>query len=239
MGALAAAAILSTAALTGTAVAKDELTYSFTFQGTSDYMFRGFSYTEGKPAVQNYTEFGYNIFYAAIWASRVDYLEVYGPWEFDVFLGARPKTGPITWDLGVWYYMFGSKDPVLGTGDLDYVELKLGASINPIENLTLSLTGYYTPDQDLAVVDTKTLEGAANYVLPQVGIFTPTVGGVLGWAGSDTDAFFLGEKDYWYWNSGVRLDVEKFFMDFRYWDTTVNHDFADARFVFTAGVTVP
>lgn len=233
------AAVALALAGTGIVQAEDELTYSFTFQGASDYIFRGLSYTEGRPALQNYTEFDYSIFYAAIWASRVDYLEVYGPWEFDVFLGARPVTGPITWDVGVWYYMYGSQDYSLGSDDLDYVELKLGASIAPVKNMTLSLTGYYTPDQDLAVVETKTIEGAVSYELPKAGIFTPTVGGVLGWAGSGADGFWLGEKDYWYWNTGVKLSVEKFFMDLRYWDTTIDHESADARFVFTAGVTVP
>lgn len=219
--------------------ADDKLTYSFTPQGTSDYIFRGLSYSSEQPAVQTYVEVNYNIFYAAFWTSRTDYLGVYGPWEFDTFLGARPVTGPITWDVGVWWYNFGSKDPVLTSGDLDYFEFKLGASITPVENVTLNVTGYYTPDQDLAVVDTKTIEGSLSYVLPQVGQFTPTLSGLVGWAGSDTDGFFLGKKDYVYWNGGVKLNVEKFFMDFRYWDTTIGHDFADERFVFTAGVSLP
>ena len=237
--ALATAAMLTASVWTYNAHAGDELTYSVTLQGTNDYIFRGLSYTEEKPAAQTYTEVGYGIFYGAIWASRADYLGVYGSWEFDVFLGARPVTGPITWDLGVWYYMFGSKDTTLHSSDLDYTEFKLGASINPVKNLTLSITGYYTPEQDVAVVETETVESAASFVLPQFGIFIPTVSGVLGWSGSDTNGYWLGEEDYGYWNAGLRLGVEKFFMDFRYWDTTIEHDSADARFVFTAGVTLP
>jgi hypothetical protein len=50
-----------------------------------------------------------------------------------------------------------------------------------------------------------------------------------------------------YWNAGLSLTVEKFTMDFRYWDTDINNGgsvFAlpgldDERFVFTAKVTLP
>jgi len=224
---------------TSAANAEDKLTYYFTPQATSDYIFRGLSYSDEKPAAQAYLEVDYNIFYAAFWASRVEYLGVYGPWEFDAFLGARPVTGAITWDVGVWWYNYGSKDAFLNSSDLDYFEFKLGASITPITNLTLNVTGYYTPDQDLAVVETKTIEGSLSYTLPQVGLFVPTVSGLVGWAGGDTAGFFLGEKDYVYWNGGLKLTVEKFFMDFRYWDTTIDHDLADERFVATVGVSLP
>jgi len=237
--ALAGAAALSLMAFAPAAEAKDELTYALTLQATSDYMFRGLSYTEGQPALQAYGEVNYNIFYAAFWASRTDYLDVYGPWEFDVFLGARPTTGPINWDVGVWYYMFGSQDAFLDTGDLAYFEFKLGASFNPVDNVTLGVIGYYTPDQDLAVAETKTIEGSVSINLPKVGIFDPVLGGVLGWSGADTNGFFLGKKEYTYWNAGMKLNVEKFFMDFRYWDTTIDSSLADSRFVFSVGVNLP
>jgi hypothetical protein len=49
---------------------------------------------------------------------------------------------------------------------------------------------------------------------------------------------------YTYWNAGLKLTVEKYFMDFRYWDTDISssdpvHGVADSRFVFSAGVTLP
>jgi len=50
---------------------------------------------------------------------------------------------------------------------------------------------------------------------------------------------FLGEKDYTYWNAGLKLAVDKYFMDFRYWDTNIDNTLSDSRFVFSAGVTLP
>lgn len=53
-----------------------------------------------------------------------------------------------------------------------------------------------------------------------------------------------GTDAYTYWNAGVKLTVDKYFMDFRYWDTSISkqddpNGYADARFVFQAGVNLP
>ena len=239
LGSIAAVA-LALASLTAPARATDDkLTFVLAPQATSDYIFRGLSYSNEKPTLQAYGEVGYNIFYAGFWASGNDYIGTLGPWELDGFIGARPVTGGVSWDVAVWWYNFGSRDPALGRSDLDYVEFKLGASISPVTNLTLGLTGYYTPDQDLAMTESTTVEGTMSYVLPQVGVFVPTLSGLLGWTGGNTDGFFLGEKEYAYWNAGVKLGIEKLFMDFRYWDTNIDNDLADTRFVFTVGINLP
>lgn len=226
-------------AMTASARAEDKLTYTFTMTAVSDYIFRGISYNDEKPTVQPNLELGYGIFYAGAWGTHIDFADIYGPWEVDYYVGVRPTTGPINWDFTAFYYTYGSRDPSLSTGDLSYLELKAAASTSPIENLTVGVTGYYTPDQDLAVVDTKTIEGNASYVLPTVGVFAPTLSGLVGWTQAEVEGFFLGKKDYTYWNAGLKVSVEKFFMDFRYWDTTIQNDLADERFVFSAGVSLP
>ncbi len=52
--------------------------------------------------------------------------------------------------------------------------------------------------------------------------------------------------NYTYWNAGLILGVEKFVFDFRYWDTDLDstavdiyNGLDDARFVFSAKVTLP
>ncbi len=219
--------------------------YSITLTGVSDYMFRGVSLTDEQPAFQPYLEFTYGIAYLGFWGSNIhdEPNQAYGPWETDIYAGIRPVTGPINWDLGVLYYTYGTGDGSEALGlkwnDIDYVEFKAAATTSPMTNLTLGLTGYYTPDQDDAVPVTGTIEGSINYTLPQMGIFTPTIGGLLGYTTADRNGWFLGEDNYTYWNAGVKLAVEKYFMDFRYWDTTIDNDQADSRFLFSAGVTLP
>jgi uncharacterized protein (TIGR02001 family) len=249
------ASALALAAFTGTAspakATEGDWAYSLTITLVSDYMFRGISFTEEKPAFQPYLEFTKGMFYVGFWASNIDAFEVYGPGELDVYVGVRPTTGPVNWDIGVLYYLYGSRSPVLDWDDIDYFEFKVAATTSPIENLTLGVTGYMTPDQDTAVAETWTIEGTAAYTLPAWGMFTPTVSGLFAYTVADTSNFFLGSTDYFYWNAGLKLTVDKFFMDFRYWDTDISdgtartagfvngNDFADARFLFSAGVTLP
>lgn len=237
-GAIGAIA-LATCALTTNAQAEDKLTYSFTLLGVSDYMFRGISYNDETPTLQSNVELGYNIFYVGAWATHIDFVDIYGPWEVDYYVSMRPTTGPISWDLTAFYYTYGSKDKTYSTWDLNYFEFKLGASTNLTDKLTVGAAAYYTPEQDVAIVDTKSIEGTASYALPKVGVFSPSVSGLVGWTTAKVEGYFLGEKDYTYWNAGLGVSVENFFMDFRYWDTTINDDLADARFVFSAGVALP
>lgn len=230
---------LAIGALTASAQAEDKLTYSIVLTGVSDYIFRGISYNDETPAFQPNVELGYNIFYAGVWGTHIDFADIYGPWEVDYYVGMRPTTGPINWDLTAYYYTYGSQDKAFSTWDLNYFEFKVGASTKLTDSLTVGATAFYTPEQDIAIVDTKTFEGNFSYALPKVGIFSPTVSGLVGWTSAKVDGYFLGEKDYTYWNAGLGVSVENFFMDFRYWDTTIDDNLADERFVFSAGVALP
>ena len=156
--------------------------YSISITGVSDYLFRGISLTDEKPAFQPYLELTYGIAYVGFWASNIhDAGEFYGPGELDFYAGIRPVTGPINWDLGVLYYTYGTGHAAEALGlkrsDIAYLEFKVAATTTPVENLTLGVTGYFTPDQDTAITETETIEGSINYTLPQLAMFTPTIGG--------------------------------------------------------------
>ncbi|MEQ1578246.1 MAG: TorF family putative porin [Hyphomicrobium sp.] len=235
------AAGLALSALSGAARAEDKFGYSVSIVGVSDYLFRGQSLTNESPAFQPFVEFTYGMWYLDFWGSNIGEGDTgYGPWELDTYAGVRPVTGPISWDLAVWYYQYGHRDEALSYGDLNYVEFKVSGTVTPVENLSWNVTAYATPSQGIAITDTWTLETTVGYTLPQMGIFVPTVSGGVGYWGSDTDSYFLGkEKGYTYWNAGVKLGVDKFFMDLRYWDTSIDDDLADSRFLFSAGVNLP
>lgn len=227
-------------ALAGPASAEDrEFTWSITMGGTSDYIFRGISTNNEDPAFQPSINVGYGILYAGLWGSNNT--GVYSPWETDIYAGIKPVWGPVTFDFGAVYYWYSGGD------DVDSYELKAGASFSPVKNLTLTPVFWFTPDQD-NYPETYTIEGTAAYTLPSVGIFTPTISGLVGYS-EDTDddcseasgGFFTGGVcDYTYWNAGVALAVEKFTFDFRYWDTDISDNgLTDERFVFSASVTLP
>ncbi len=219
--------------------------YSIAITGTSDYIFRGISFNDEDPAFQPFIEFTYGTpnltWYLDFWGSNI--ADPFGPFELDIYAGVRPVTGPVSWDLGVLYYMYPNNSLVGTEGD--YVEFKIAASITPVTNLSTGLAFYYTPDQGLNYGETWTIEGNAAYTLPNFHIFTPVISGAVGHTAGVGDASpGLGVHDYTYWNAGLKVTVEKYFMDFRYWDTDIGSNvadshLADARFVFTAGVNLP
>ena len=147
--------------------------YTLTLSGTSDYIFRGVSFTDNDPAFQPYLEFTYGIAYLGFWGSNINNgcpAEIcYEPWEMDIYAGLRPVTGPegwrrLNWDIGVLYYTYPDAP---GAGRLDYVEFKISATETPFTNLTLGFNAYATPDQALAITETETIEGTAAYTLPK------------------------------------------------------------------------
>ena len=103
---------------------------------------------------------------------------------------------------------------------------------------------------DQHVIVLREPEGERAFPI-MIGIFTPTITGQLGYSDSqpngtfDQGAFFTSdgsddvEENYTYWNAGVKLAVEKFTFDLRYWDTNLAGNLSDERFFFSAAVTLP
>jgi uncharacterized protein (TIGR02001 family) len=233
-----------------------KFTWSVTFAGTSDIMFRGLSQTKEDPGAWGSLDLGYGIVYAGVYFGQTDYPGV-AAGELDFYLGAKPVWGPVTFDFGVIYYVYpGSAELPNPGGNADYVELKAGGSITPMTNLTLGVTNYWSPDNQFSTGSVWTIEGSAAYTFHAVGIFTPTISGVYGFQEGFDDAYItkasaFGEDSYQYWNVGLALAVEKFTFDFRYWGTDEPATVAggdctkvaafncDDRFVFSAKVTLP
>ena len=211
---------------------------------TTDYVFRGISQTLNDPALQGGFDLTYNIFYAGIWASNVDFgagTDLAGnpqnlaDLEIDYYAGIRPKWKGITFDIAGLYYTYPSAfDP---GGEFDYFELKTGMAYTFNEKLTLALTNYWSPDNFLETGDNDVLEfGAAYAFANKIWMFTPTVSGVYGHQWGDANA---GGFDYNYWNAGLTLgfyDKPAFSIDVRYWDTDADvicSKFCDERVVGT------
>jgi uncharacterized protein (TIGR02001 family) len=263
VAALAVAAAAAPAAADGYAVesaaaapASDarEFAWSITVGGTSDYIFRGVSLSDNDPAFQASVDMSYGIFYAGVWGSNLGVddsypgLYSYGPAEIDLYAGVKPVWGPVTFDLGTVLYLYPGESQT----DYTYVEFKAGASMELVKSLTGGAVFWYTPDQS-NYFEGYAIEGTLAYAFPQMGIFTPSVSGLIGYAkNDDASSYGATANDYTYWNAGLSVGVEKFTMDFRYWDTNISDTdaggngnffagerFADERFVFTAKVTLP
>lgn len=238
------ASFLAVAAFSGAALAEDKLEVSANIAGTSDYVFRGFTQTLEDPALQGGIDASYGMFYVGVWASGVDFVQGSnnGPnsgdasVEVDVYAGITPTLGPVDFDLGVIGYLYPGADDADGN-EFDYVELKLGASASPIDNASVGVTYYYSPEYFGEVGPTHTIEGTVGYEFQKIGFITPSIDALIGTTIFDDDS----SLDYVYWNTGLTLGIENVSLDFRYWDTDVSNSggLADERFVFTASVSVP
>lgn len=227
---------------------KRELQFSGTFLGTTDYVFRGFSQSSERPAVQAGIEGTYKWLYFGVYASSLDFGGS-AVAEVDYYAGIKPVVGPVTFDIGVIYYTYpNAKD---AGAELDFVELKLGASGEIWKNGTLGVTAFYTPEYTGKTGEVFTVEGAFAQSFAAIRGVTPTWSSTLGYSTGDDAAFIAafgnGDDNYFYWNTGLTLGFgDRFSLDFRYWDTNVSDTggfcsarlFAcDERFVATAKVT--
>lgn len=187
---------------------------------TTDYIFRGVSYSGQEPAVQAEFDLAYGIFYAGMWGSNVDlggtpFGGSVATLEIDYYAGIAPTWQGINFDIAGLYYTYpGAYDPA---GNFDYFELKTGASYTFNEALTLGVANFWSPDYSGGVGDSDALELSAEYAFSGklFNFFLPSVSGGIGWQWfSDLDS------DFTYWNTGLTLGfMEHWSADIRYWDT--------------------
>ncbi len=242
-----------------------QFAYSWNIGATSDYIFRGISQNNRKPAGQGGVDMTYGIFYAGVWGSDVNFGRnpdgsAVANVEIDYYAGIKPVMGPITFDLGVIYYSYlGGKDRgprFRQFREQDYQEIKVGASATLVPKLTTGVTAFFSPQYTGGQGFVTTVEGTIAYetatFLRMTPTFSATLGSVFGDASDIKDPFVFanGKDSYLYWNAGVTLGIEKLSIDLRYWDTnipnsgTIGNNFCnqslfgcDGRFVATAKVT--
>jgi len=198
---------------------------------TTDYVFRGYSETDGNAALQGEFDATYPInswlqAYAGIWGSSINFgtavtpsgqLVDIAPLEIALHGGIRPTWNGCTFDIGELYYSYPNS---FSPARLSYNEIKTGVSHSFFNSkLALSLTNYYSSDASGGIGPNDVLEFGYGWTFNKVWNFTPTVSGVVGQQWGDTND---GGIDYAYWNIGLRLavlDKPVLTLDVRYWDT--------------------
>lgn len=226
-GAAAAALAMAGAAHAG------ETTFSGNVALSTDYVFRGISQTNESPAVSGGFDASKGIFYAGTWASTIDFSANDAELEVDLYAGVKPVVGPVTLDLGVIGYFYPDASNEGATGEADYVEFKAGASVAPVEGLTLTGALFYSPEftLDPNSGDGLYVEGTAAFTVSEM----VSLSGALGNQSVDNANYYgVGEDSYTTWNLGGTLSWEGFGFDLRYFDTDLdNFAAAEERVVFS------
>lgn len=226
-------AILATAASAG--VASAEGTVSANISLTSDYVFRGISLADNGPAIQGGFDYESEAWYAGVWGSNVT-----EGIELDVYGGITPSTGPIDWDLGVIGYFYPGADD--DGAEFDYAELKVGASHDYNDQLSVGVAAYYAPENFGDTGDALYLEVNGSYSVSDALQFTAAYGNQNVEEPNGPNS----EDDYNTWNIGATHAMHGFEVDLRYHDSDINEgdDIAnyaygesshDSAFVVTIG----
>lgn len=199
----------------------------------TDYISRGYTQTEGNPAVQGYAEVAlFDWFYAGVWSSNVSFLDS-GSAEVDLYAGLRHTWDGLTLDVGVMGYTYpGSENDT----DLNYWEVYFKPSYAVNDWLTLGATLYFTTDYGATGTNGTYLSGTAKVTLPNFGSsdeFGWFLSGELGrqWLDSSVynawlpidpalegyvPEYYVSLDGYNYWNAGVGFTFRAATLDLRY-----------------------
>ncbi len=221
------------------AMAADAPESDFTFTGniavTNNYLFRGFSQTNGDFAVQGGFDLAHKSGFAiGAWASNVEFLDETGgnssSIELDLYANFSGKFGNSVfgYDIGAVYYMYPG-DPA----GSDYAYWEFWGKVNADFGFVTVGTGLvYSPDF---------FGGAGDMIHVPLDISVPipigsniwglSISGQLGYNKyTNTGVTWDGVHDeYLNWNIGLTVSITDWFdVDFRYHDTDLPGGFCKA-----------
>jgi uncharacterized protein (TIGR02001 family) len=194
---------------------------------TTNYVSRGITNSNSKPAIQGYIEPSIEVgdfgaAYLNVWSSNVDYGAGFDGAEIDVAGGFRPEFGPLSLDIGYVHYFYSPKyvSP-------DYGEIFAKADYNFNDKLTVGGRVFFAPDFNQSGNTATWVAGGVRVPLPHD--FTAYAG--IGYQFIDDPEAF----EQLAWMAGVSYSWKAVTFDVRYWDTDLDGDGCLARSGFSNG----
>ena len=231
--------------LSGTAVVQAdafaEENFSASVWLTSDYIFRGQSFSDDDPAVQASLDWGYGSWYAGVWGSSLELAGYdsdgtspgFSTIEFDFYVGHADSIGAIDYDAMLIYYWFPNDR---GSLEADVLEFWLTLS-HTFADMSMSPTvgvfGAYSPDATLEDGDSIYgkvflaldlgngfgLDFAAGVTEVDGDDTSGSSGAFCTPATDDTPAILCDGYGFTHWEVGLSTTVKGFGVDLRYHDT--------------------
>jgi uncharacterized protein (TIGR02001 family) len=202
----------------------------------SDYIYRGVTLSDHKPAVGAGLEASLGLLYGGATVTSVN-LPTRPAAEITMSGGVRPQLWDIQFDFGATYFLYpGETAPVGGTAGIEYWEAGGRADTSIGEMLRVAGGFAYSPN----VSNTGAWSKYAAFglgvdlprnVLPQNVTASITSGAGYYWFGNQSPA--LGGfplPAYLNWSAGVTFSRQIFNLDLRYYDTNLSKEDC---FVFT------
>jgi uncharacterized protein (TIGR02001 family) len=179
------------------------LTLTLTPAVSTDYLFRGFSQTRNRPAVQLTADLEHESgLYIGAFASNVAFLGLNARQEVDLLAGYRFSLGGVKLDAGLVWYTYPGYSAPPGGFDANYLEFALRANytIDPVKFVGAV---FYSPEFQLESGNATYVEGGADISLP----FGLTLAGRLGYQWIDRNDRFGAPN---FLNFSVALSRELF-----------------------------
>lgn len=207
---------------------------------TSDYRFRGLSFSDGDIAVQGGIDVAHESgFYIGTWASSIEDSATFGHTELDLYGGwSGDVADGLTLDVGLLYYVYPNGEGG-AAGPSDYFEpyASVSTTLGPVE-LTSGLAYAWSQDSlgnsDNIYIYTGVSGGIPNTPITlnaNIGINDGSLGNPVG---------VFGDDNYIDWMLGADWAItENLTASVAYTDTdapSVNN-FTDSAVVFTLGVS--
>lgn len=197
-------------------------TFSANVALTSEYVFRGISQTDARPAVQGGFDYEVNLadksmsFYTGVWGSNVHFADA--SIEVDVVAGLKGEIGPVGWSAGGVYYIYPGAAPEL---EYDFFEAAFSVSYDPG---FASFTGALNYSPEYFGESGDAVYTAFDVEIP-VGKFVALKGHV-GYQDIEKEENF-GTSDYLDYSLGVGVNLFGFDVDLAWTDTDLAKDECD------------
>jgi uncharacterized protein (TIGR02001 family) len=202
----------------------------------SDYIYRGVTLSDRKPAVGAGLEAVLGLLYAGATATSVA-LPSRPAAEITTSAGVRPKLWDIDFDLGWTYFLYpGETVPVGVAAGIDYWEAAARADTRIGEMLRVAGGFAYSPNVSNTGAWSKYAALGLGLDLPRNALpqdVTASLTGSAGYYWFGNQSASLGGfplPAYLNWNAGVTLTRKIFNLDLRYYDTNLSKEDC---FVFT------
>lgn len=203
---------------------------------TSNYVWRGMTQTDNRPAIQGGFDIGYKGLYAGVWGSNIDFGDDYDTSvEIDLYVGYANEISGLTYDINYCQYTYPSETDELNFGE---ASLTLGYDFEVV-----ALSAKYYVGVDTNDVSNDSVDGWEPENGWEVGASVPlpmdiSLDGTYGDYGSGEDS--VGE----YYSVSATKSFDKFDITVAYTgmdfdDNTAGHDEdgKEANLVVTLGAS--
>lgn len=195
----------------------------------TDYMYRGTTLSDHKPAVGAAFEATFSRFYAGVAVASVK-LPTQPSAEIAASAGLRKTIADINFDLGATYFLYPGETSVGGGEGIDYWEAAFRADKRIAELVRIAGGFAFSPNVSNTGAWSAYAAGGVGVEVP--GRFLPpdiavsfTGGGGYSWFGNQSPQFGgFALPAYLNWQFGVTFTRKVFNLDLRYYDTNLSRE---------------